>query len=103
MAGLTATFTRTATHLVHREHQICLPDPFVLVPFDQLQHHCIPINAAKFYESDSSGDLIPIDRQSRAISRVLDSYPQLTGRMHIDPDTDVRSVTRLETGVHLIN
>ncbi|KAH6989123.1 transferase, partial [Ilyonectria sp. MPI-CAGE-AT-0026] len=75
--------------------------PFVLGPFDQLGHFATPINAVWIYESPSL-DLVPLERLRKAISRLLDYYPHLTGRICIDASTDVRSVNRLGTGIHLV-
>lgn len=97
-----AKVTITATHTVHSENQITFQDPFVLGPFDQLGHFATPVNAVWIYESSSSVDLIPLERLRKALSCLLDYYPHLTGRLHIDPETDVRSMTRLGTGIHLL-
>ncbi|RAH81393.1 hypothetical protein BO86DRAFT_273235, partial [Aspergillus japonicus CBS 114.51] len=75
--------------------------PYMLGPFDQLGHFATPINAVWIYHPSPSGDLIPVDRLRKAISRLLDYYPHLTGRLRIDPATGVRSMTRLGTGIHL--
>ncbi|KAE8361681.1 transferase [Aspergillus caelatus] len=103
MAHPTANVTVTATHVVNSKHPIFLQDPFILGPFDQLLHFGIPVSAVWIYESSSSSaGLIPIERLRNAISRLLDYYPHLTGRLRIDPNTDVRSITRLSSGVHLL-
>ncbi|KAJ5420899.1 hypothetical protein N7465_003418 [Penicillium sp. CMV-2018d] len=102
MTSPVAKITITATHTVHSEHPITLQDPFVLGPFDQLGHFATPVNAVWIYESSSSTDFIPFERLRIAISRLLDYYPHLTGRLHIDPETDVRSMTKLGTGIHLL-
>ncbi|KAH8770837.1 transferase [Diaporthe sp. PMI_573] len=101
MANSAAKITITATHVVQSQHQISLQGPFALGPLDQLYHFATPVTAVWFYESSSSS-LIPLERLHIAISRLLDYYPHLTGRLHIDPATDVRSVDRLGTGAHLI-
>ncbi|OJJ04193.1 hypothetical protein ASPVEDRAFT_43655 [Aspergillus versicolor CBS 583.65] len=102
MTRLTANITVTATHVVCSQNQISIQDPFVLGPFDQLGHFATPINAVWIYEPLPSVDLIPLERLHKAISHLLDYYPHLTGRIHINPDTDVRSITRLGTGIHLL-
>ncbi|KAH7211466.1 transferase [Fusarium oxysporum] len=101
MADATAKVTVKATHIIQSEHQISLQNPFVLGPFDQLGHYATPVNTVWIYGS-SSVNLIPVDRLRRAISRLLDYYPHLTGRLTIDPETGVRSITRLGTGMHLL-
>lgn len=91
----------TATHVVHSQHPISLQDPFVLGPFDQLAHFATPVNAIWIYKS-SSTSLVPLERLHKAISRLLDYYQHLTGRLRIDSDTDTRSVCRLGSGMHLV-
>ncbi|KAH8807360.1 transferase [Xylogone sp. PMI_703] len=101
MFGSTAKITITATHVVQSAHPISLEEPFILGPFDQLGHFATPINVVWIYES-SSVDLIPLERLHKALSRLLDYYPQLTGRLHINHDTDARSITRIGTGIQLL-
>lgn len=101
MANSWAKVTITATHVVQSQHQISLKDTFGLGPFDQLGHFATPVTAVWVYES-SSVNLVPLERLQKAISRLLDYYPHLTGRLHIDPSTDVRSLNRLGTGMHLV-
>lgn len=101
MASPAAKVSVTATHVVQSQHKISLQEQFFLGPIDQLQHFATPVTAVWFYES-SSTSLIPLERLYKALSRLLDYYPHLTGRLHIDPATDIRSVNRLGTGMHLI-
>ncbi|KAI1123501.1 transferase [Nemania abortiva] len=91
----------TTTHVVHSQHPISIQDPFILGPFDQLGHFSTPISVVWIYESSSSIDLVPVKRLHKAISRLLDYYPHLTGRLYIDPDTETRSITRIGTGILL--
>lgn len=86
----------------YSEHPTLLQDPFILSPFDQLVHFVTPINAVWIYEPLSSSDTVPLERLRNAISRLLDYYPHLTGRMHIDPNTGVRTMTRIGSGIHLL-
>ncbi|OGM49934.1 hypothetical protein ABOM_001582 [Aspergillus bombycis] len=102
MTASTVKVTVAATHVVHSKHPILLQDPFMLGPFDQLGHFATPINVVWIYESSSAIGLIPLERLRNAISRVLDYYPHLTGRMRIDPTTEVRSMASLGSGVHLL-
>ncbi|RAH46758.1 uncharacterized protein BO95DRAFT_462840 [Aspergillus brunneoviolaceus CBS 621.78] len=80
MALSTANFTTTATHVIQSGH---------------------PISLRSIYQSSPSVNLLPVERLRKAISRLLDYYPHLTGRLRIDPATGVRSMTRLGTGIHL--
>jgi hypothetical protein len=93
--------TIAATHVVHGLHPITVQDPFILGPFEQLGHFATPVSAVWIYES-SSNDFIPLEKLHKAVSRLLDYYPRLTGRLHIDPDSDVRTMTRLGRGIHLL-
>ncbi|RSM00148.1 hypothetical protein CEP52_009299 [Fusarium oligoseptatum] len=97
----TTKVSTTATHVVHSQHPISLHEPFVLGPFDHLSHFSTPVNAVWFYES-SSTTLVPLERLKKVISRLLDYYPHLTGRLQIDPDTGTYSVSRLGSGMHLV-
>ncbi|KAL3490345.1 transferase [Aspergillus germanicus] len=101
MTNSSPYITIATTHVVHGLHPITVQDPFILGPFDQLGHFATPVSAVWIYES-SSNNLIPLKRLHKAISRLLDYYPHLTGRLHIDPDTDVRTMTRLGSGIHLL-
>lgn len=101
MASSAVKVAITATHVVQSQHQISLQEPFLLGPLDQLFHFATPVAAVWFYES-SSASLLPLERLHKAISRLLDYYPHLTGRLHIDPSTDIRSVDRLGTGMDLL-
>lgn len=102
MAKSTAKVAIAATHVVHSQHQITLQDPFVLGPFHQLGHLATPMNAVWIYQPSSSIDFISLARLHKPISRLLDYYPHLTSRMRADPDTEVCSMTRLGTGIHLL-
>lgn len=101
MTNPPAKVTVTATHVVQSQHPISLQDPFILGPFDQLLHFAIPVDAVWVYESPSTSS-VPLERLYKATSRLLDYYPHLTGRLHIDRSTHVRSVGRLGTGMHLV-
>ncbi|KAJ0419174.1 transferase family-domain-containing protein [Aspergillus carlsbadensis] len=101
MPSSTPKITVSATHVVHSQHPVTIPEPFILGPFDQLGHFATPVSAVWIYES-ASEELIPPERLHKATSRLLDYYPHLTGRLHISPDTDVRTMTRLGSGIHLL-
>lgn len=73
-----------------------------LGPFDQLGHFATPINAIRIYEPIPSGNLIQLDKLRNAVSRLLEYYFNLTGRMHVDPNTGVRSMTRIGPGTQLV-
>ncbi|KAK8255587.1 transferase [Phyllosticta capitalensis] len=78
-----------------------LPSPFILGPLDSLVFFAIPVNIVWVYESSTAHELVPITRLQRAISLLLDHYPHLTGRLHINSDNGIRSITRLGSGMSL--
>ncbi|KAL6849657.1 hypothetical protein ACO1O0_009200 [Amphichorda felina] len=47
-------------------------------------------------------EIIPAARLRRAISRLLDHYPHLTGRLHFNADSNTPEITALGTGVELL-
>ncbi|KAM0228051.1 hypothetical protein ACHAP5_012051 [Fusarium lateritium] len=76
--------------------------PFPLGPLDHLGSPLIPVGVVWVYESSSTClEPVPIDTLTSALSRLLDYYPQLTGRLAIDSSNGIRYVHRQETGIHL--
>lgn len=61
--------------------------PTRLGPLDQRYLLGIPLAVVFVYRSTNSAveELIPIDRLRRALERLLDFYPHLTGRILVDP------------------
>ncbi|KAF4968639.1 hypothetical protein FSARC_4014 [Fusarium sarcochroum] len=76
--------------------------PFLLGPLDHLGSPIIPVGVVWIYGSSSGCPKpVSIDTLSQALSRLLDYYPQLTGRLNIDTSSGIRTISRQETGVHL--
>ncbi|KAJ3523206.1 hypothetical protein NM208_g12544 [Fusarium decemcellulare] len=96
----------TATHTIRcaNSHSVAaLPSPFYLGPLDHLGSPIIPIGTVWVYESSPTCPApVPIARLNRAVALLLDYYPQLTGRLTIDPQTGVRTITRFGTGISAV-
>ncbi|KAF7336688.1 Anthranilate N-benzoyltransferase protein 3-like protein [Mycena venus] len=79
-----------------------LESPFRLGAFDQVAGF-VPIQVVWVYEQSSSNiELIPVERLQRAMERLLDYYPQLSGRIQINSDDGTREIARLGTGTELL-
>ncbi|EJD40769.1 hypothetical protein AURDEDRAFT_31749, partial [Auricularia subglabra TFB-10046 SS5] len=77
--------------------------PTRLGPFDSLVSPVIPVAIVFVYRNEGQeNELIPVDRFQQALERVLDFYPHLTGRLHIDSATGQRSYTDLGAGAELL-
>ncbi|KAJ6561528.1 transferase [Mycena vulgaris] len=72
-----------------------LESPFRMGPLDLLVSPTIPIAVVFVY--DNSPD---INRLQRALARLLDYYPHLSGRLQINSDTTTE-IARLGTGIDL--
>ncbi|TFK51935.1 hypothetical protein OE88DRAFT_1486547 [Heliocybe sulcata] len=85
-----------------------LESPVRLGPLDQLVPPNIPIAVVYVYKTPTSSpsvaalsrELIPVERLRRAGSLLLDYYPHLTGRLHLNAD-GTREIKRLGTGAVL--
>ncbi|KAF9633308.1 hypothetical protein BFW01_g4202 [Lasiodiplodia theobromae] len=96
----------TTTHTVQCADPSSLskiPSPMKLGALDQQVFPIIPVAVVFVYDADekSPGDTIAVDKLQRALSHLLDYYPHLTGRLHIDSTTGTRSIDRLGSGIHL--
>lgn len=81
-----------------------LQEPVLLGPLDQIVRHYLPIAVVFVYETTASTDeLIPVDRLQRALRRLLDYYPQQTGRIVINPKDQSLQIERLGAGAELIS
>lgn len=79
-------------------------EPVLLGPLDQIVRHYLPIAVVFVYETTSTTDeLIPIDRLQRALRRLLDYYPHLTGRLVVSPKDQSLQIERLGAGATLIS
>ncbi|KDE02719.1 hypothetical protein MVLG_06750 [Microbotryum lychnidis-dioicae p1A1 Lamole] len=78
---------------------------FLLGPLDSLVTPTIPIAILFVYTKPvhhASSFFMPLKRIKQALSIVLASYPRLTGRLELDPQTGVRSITDLNKGANLL-
>lgn len=102
-----------SVHIVHRHLLQCsspvslssIASPFRLGPLDSLGEPIIPIAIVYVYRTPlamTGSQLIPINRLKRALSILLDNYPYLTGRLHINDNTGRRVIDRLGTGTELL-
>ncbi|KAF7374807.1 Anthranilate N-benzoyltransferase protein 3-like protein [Mycena sanguinolenta] len=76
--------------------------PFSLGPFDQLVSFR-PIEAVWVYaQCNPNVELIPLERLQRGLERLLDYYPQLSGRLQINSSNGLREIVRFNTGAELL-
>ncbi|SCZ94392.1 BZ3500_MvSof-1268-A1-R1_Chr12-2g03868 [Microbotryum saponariae] len=78
---------------------------FLLGPLDSLVTPTIPIAILFVYTKPAhhaSSSFMPLQRITQALSIVLASYPHLTGRLELHPQTGVRSITDLNKGANLL-
>lgn len=82
-----------------------LRSPMLLGPLDQCSLLAIPLAVVFVYRQkpDATRELIPIDRLRAVLSRLLDYYPQLTGRIVIDPKGQRPQIEQLGTGAKLLS
>ncbi|KAJ7209383.1 transferase [Mycena haematopus] len=99
------TVTVVSQHTIRGANEAswtALDDPFRLGPFDHLVPPFIPITAVFVYKNPLAttlgAELIPVDRFQRALSLLLENYPQLTGRLQFNPSDGTPEITRLGTG-----
>ena len=83
-----------------------LNSPFHLGPLDILVAPFIPIAVVFVYQRPTStsspdAEFIPVERLQRALTLLLDYYPHLTGRLHLNSTDGTREITRLGTGAEL--
>ncbi|KAJ9655510.1 hypothetical protein H2201_008786 [Coniosporium apollinis] len=81
-----------------------LEEPVKLGPLDQLVLPFVPIALVFIYKapSESRSVLLPAERLQRAASLLLDHYPHLTGRLHMNATDGTPEITRLGTGAALL-
>lgn len=80
-----------------------LPSPFWLSPMEQPSHYSVAIDTAWIYESFP--DLrkpVCISRLRAALTRLLDYFPTLIGRLSVQPQTGLRSLDRFGIGTNLL-
>lgn len=83
-----------------------LESPVRLGPLDHLAHPSVPIAVVFVYRrhgTPSIDELIPVERLRRALHRLLDYYPHLTGRFVISPRDQTPQIEHLGEGGELIS
>ncbi|KAJ5783209.1 hypothetical protein N7457_004983 [Penicillium paradoxum] len=82
-----------------------------LGPMDHLVFPSVPIEVVFVYESPHANlaspllspcELLPVPKLQRALSRLLDYYPHLTGRLQFDPDSRAAEISQIGTGAELL-
>ncbi|KAJ7693881.1 transferase family-domain-containing protein, partial [Mycena rosella] len=89
----------TSRHTVHCANEsscTALDSPFCLGPLDHEVSPGIPVAVVFVYDKPPD-----FERLRRALARLLDYYPQLTGRLQVGSDQSVE-ITRLGTGAELL-
>ncbi|EOD43400.1 putative duf907 domain protein [Neofusicoccum parvum UCRNP2] len=82
---------------VTARNETTIPSPFKLGPLDQLVNLSVPIAVVFTYKSG-----IAVERLQRALARLLDYYPHLTGRLRISEEDGTREMTALGSGAELL-
>jgi hypothetical protein len=87
----------------HSSRWTSLPSPFHLGPLDQLGSATTSISVVYIiYESSTQvPEPIKITKLRKALQYLLDSYPHLTGRLHVDPTSNRRTLHDFGSGVDL--
>jgi len=97
------TVTILSTHSLHGSRTPASPaSPYYPGPLDYLVSPGIPIAVVFIYSPQSSRRIIDTSRLQRALHRLLDYYPHLTGRLNIDASTGKRQISRFEAGARLL-
>lgn len=83
-----------------------LPTQYDLSPLDQLVAPFIPVAVVFIYRQPPPGiprsPILPVDRLSAALTKVLDHYPHLTGRLRLHPDSGLHQLDHLGSGAELL-
>jgi hypothetical protein len=83
-----------------------LEDPMSLGPMDFSTPIVVPIDIAFLYrnnETSPHGEFMPFNRFKRAMSRVLDYYPHLTGRLQLRQADKAIEISRMGAGALLVS
>jgi hypothetical protein len=95
--------TAKSVNSEHSSRWTSLPTPFHLGPLDQLGSATTSISVVYIYESSTQiPEPIGITKLRKALQYLLDSYPHLTGRLHVDPTSNRRTLHQFGSGVDLI-
>ncbi len=94
----------TSKHTVRSANETswtALQSPFRLGPLNALILPYVPIAVVLVYEQTADVELIPVERLECALTRLLDYYPHLTGRLQVNPSDGAAEIARLGTGAEL--
>lgn len=99
-----ATTARHTLQCANQSSLAKLSSPFRPGPFDSLIEPIVPIAVVFIYQAPSmvSRELIPHIRLKKALEILLDHYPHLTGRLHIEDRDGKRTIDGLGTGAELL-
>jgi hypothetical protein len=87
----------------HPEAWASLPSPFHLGPLDQLGSAATSISVVYIYEGSPQIPLpIQFAKLRTALQYLLNSYPHLTGKLHLDEANNRRTLHRFGSSVTLI-
>ncbi|KAJ6513151.1 transferase [Mycena sanguinolenta] len=110
-SAMSYTSMSNSVNVVSRRMVLCADEsswkalgdaPFSLGPFDQLVSFR-PIEAVWVYaQSNPNVEPIPLERLQRGLERLLDYYPQLSGRLQINSSSGLREIVRFNTGAELL-
>ncbi|KAL1724071.1 transferase [Schizophyllum commune] len=102
-APLVQVTSKRLLFCAHEESVKKLPPIFRLGPFDQLTVHYLPVAVIFVYDASHAGNKEPVsvERLQKALSRLLDYYPHLTGRRRINPVDGTAEIDRLGSGAAL--
>ncbi|RAH86614.1 hypothetical protein BO86DRAFT_432008 [Aspergillus japonicus CBS 114.51] len=101
---------RRPLHCADHTSAASLESDWPLGPMDHLVFPSVPIEVVFVYENPHANsalpsspldELLPIPKLEQALSRLLDYYPHLTGRLHFHPDSRAAGISRLGTGAEL--
>ncbi|GMF40114.1 unnamed protein product [Phytophthora fragariaefolia] len=81
-----------------------LRSPVPLGPLDQRSLLSIPLAVVFVYRrSNRPNEVVPIDKLRAALTRLLDYYPHLTGRIVVDPKNQSPQIEQLGVGAKLVS
>ncbi|KAJ5332816.1 hypothetical protein MYU51_009017 [Penicillium brevicompactum] len=101
---------RLPIHCADRTLEAGLGPNWPLGPFDHLVFPSVPIEVVLVYENphanlaspSSPHEILQLPKLQQALSRLLDYYPHLTGRLQFNPDSRAAEVSHIGTGAELL-
>jgi hypothetical protein len=111
--GVIALQSRVTFSCAHPSSIASLSTPIRLGPLDQVVFPFVPIAVVFVYPHPSTelseanastkADLIPLNRLQRALERVLDYYPHLSGRLQLNENDKSPEIGSLGKGADLLS